>query len=547
MMPGKTVALVWVDVLALRTNVKLGLRRVSTYIFGIFTLLTAWLFYSGIAAFMHMLQDKLASDGDMAAVTMFTGFLNAVFVMTVFSALINGITALYLERDIGFLLAYPLARASLFIARTIRVVTVSTWFSLMMTVPFVLAFGTALGGKYDSVLPPLLSLLAMGLIATAVGLMLLVFLIRLVPPHRLRLVVTALVIVATLVALLLFRTFNVEDIIIKEDVSSLAAFAAPPSLMAGILPGGLITAMLQSMSNPAVSPGFGIWLWVFFSLVLLWGASHLYRPQDGEGASSGGEKSSRRPRRAERSLPLLTTGTIAWKDVLTFIRTPQYNIQGLFLLSMIAIYLFSSYMLGRQGGNEVAPLLNAMLAGFVISISGVRVLLPLVNAEGRGVWVLVSSPFPLSKMLAAKFRVMINLCLMLAAIFTFSTIFLVPQNGTSIALTAGFLVLISVVSAAGALLFGSIYADFTRLDPSLIVAGMAGILYTVVTSLLTFLLTLLFAYPFFVSQHVAIPKVDLPLSWEAALVLTTLATLITIAFAAVSAYWATSHMRRREW
>jgi|GEM_PF-7128201 len=380
-----------------------------------------------------------------------------------------------------------------------------------------------------------------------IGLVLLVTLIRIVPPHRLRLAVTALVIVSTLVVLLLFRTFNVEDIIIKEDVSALAGFAAPPSMVAGLLPGGLIAGMLQSLVLPAVSPGLGIWLWVLAAGVLLWIAARLYRPQDGEATGSGGSKALRRPRKAEGSVPLLATGGIPWKDVLTFIRTPQYNIQGLFLLSMIAIYLFSSYMLGKQATSDVAPLLNAMLAGFVISISGVRVLLPLVNAEGRALWVILASPHPLSKMLGAKFKVMLNLCLGLAAIFTVSTMFLVPQDWATLALTAGFLILVSLVSSAGALLFGSIYADFTRLDPSLIVAGMAGILYTVVTSILTFVLALLFAYPFFVSEGVAIPNVELPLSWEAAGLLTSLATLITMVFVIISAWWAVSHMRRREW
>jgi len=514
------LALAAVDLSHLRANVRRAAGRLSTYLFAVFTLGGLALLYGGSLGFFGSFRSLPPEVARATATVLLAAFFNTLTFMAVFAGFINGLSALYLAEDRHLLKGLPLGQRSLFVARSLRVWLMTLWITFFVTLPLVAALArTLFPGEYSCLrLMAALSLLTV--MGTSLGLCAMTALARVFAPQTMRIAVAATLVVSTLTLLVMFRGLDLEHQVVTGDVKPLAALTGRLSAPLDLLPGTLAVKAALGR-GPGLFPVAGVL--ALLTGLLLWAGAVLFASRREE--ETAARESGRTP--FARGLPLYTAGSLPWKDALTVLRSPQYLVQALFLMSMAAIYGVSIALMRHQGPPGMLAVLNLLLAGMVVAVPGVRVLLPLLNMEGRAVWVLMCAPLSSRKLTWAKYRQMLLVNLALAWCFTLLSAALLPISAWSVAVTGFGLSLVAVGSASSALLMGSLYVDFTRTDPAAIAAGMGGILYTALAVGCALLTALLLAYPLMVTEDLVLPlDTPLPLSPAAAVACAAVAAVL---------------------
>jgi hypothetical protein len=373
-----------------------------------------WLGFLGLGSLsaFRSLQSALGSAAESVALEALAGAFSAGMLLVLFNGMRQSFDTFFLADDLALLFSTPLSRRAIFVAQFLAGMLDNGTYALMMILPPGVAFLYAFAAPWSAYL----WLVAAGLLLlaglTAVGILLDLFVARVVPPARARQVVVTLNILLILGTVLLYNAFSVRMI---EPEQALTFLSRRYVSRQSALP-----AVWMAQSLAALLPARAVSFWRPAALLAgtaggaaalaVWVSGWLY----GRGWSA--TRQAPRRRRRQRAGPArLARGSsplraFLLKDVRYFARDTRSWATLLFGLILLVFFSFSFARDATDESSLAATLTPALFPAMTTGIAA-RWLLAAFAREGEAWWVVQASPLRDEDVLGAKFVLNYALCL----------------------------------------------------------------------------------------------------------------------------------------
>lgn len=370
----------------------LAMLFVTSY--GLFRLSAA--IVRGLQTLERTQPQLLKQIGDLERV--FAAVPGVIFATALFPLLISSVGftlgALYLARDLDVLLVTPVPMRAVFLARFVEGLLPTYFLLFVLLLPALVGFGRAVGygWGYDLALPPILILLP--LLPMSLGMLVTIALVRVLPPQRLRELMTVL---GGLIGVAIYGGTQVLSGRGREiDTTTLANLLRleqswlPTSWAASAL-SAAGTGDLPDLARFGL-PFLALTLGVFGLALTL--AERVYYAGWAAMASTQGRRRGRPRAVPGRSLLRGPTGAILLKDLRMLPRDLQRLSQ---LLIPIGLSMFWIWQITVMRGNRFESPRGAVFSLLVIGLLVCTLIasnigLPSVSREGRGYWLLQLAP-----------------------------------------------------------------------------------------------------------------------------------------------------------
>ncbi|MCG6878127.1 MAG: hypothetical protein LJE96_03105 [Deltaproteobacteria bacterium] len=441
--------------------------------------------------------------GDLLAKELLSMVFLTFFSVLIFSNIIAALSTLYLSKDLEFCHSAPVPLETLFTARAFSSFLNSSWMALIFAIPILGAYGYVYAPGVGFYVSLIHLILAMGLIASGLGILLTMTLVHVFPAQRTRDIILLLSILMVVGLYLLFRFLKPERLVDPEMALSVmqyvSALKAPDS---PYLPTHWITEILWAHLIAGSEMGSEVfYLLLTWSTALtlvfvnIWTASFIY--QDG---FSKAQEAKKRLMGGKRILDLLIClatkpfkpdlAVVMAKDIRVFFRDNTQWSQLLLLFALVVVYVYNFKVLPLE--KSPLPLdflqnglafLNMGLAGFVLAAVGVRFVFTAVSAEGTAFWILRSSPMQLGRYLWGKYFFFLVPMLFLGMILIVVTNNFLQVSRFMMLLSSAtmFFMVFGIVSLG--IGFGAMYPRFDHENIGQVATGFGGLLYMMVSAL----------------------------------------------------------------
>jgi ABC-2 type transport system permease protein len=440
--------------------------------------------------------------GDLLAKELLSMVFLTFFSLLIFSNIITALSTLYLSKDLEFCHSAPVSVEVLFAARAFSTFLNSSWMALIFALPILGAYGYVYAPGVGFYVSLLHLMVAMGLIASGLGILLTMILVHVFPAQRTRDVILLLSILMVVGLYLLFRFLRPERLVDPETALSVmhyvSALKTPDS---PYLPTYWITEILWGRLQGGERAGEGFYLALTWSTALsllvlnIWTACFIYF-----GGFSKAQEAKKRLLGGKRILDLLIRvvtkpfksdlSVMMAKDIRVFFRDNTQWSQLLLLFALVVVYVYNFKVLPLE--KSPLPLdflqnglafLNMGLAGFVLAAVGVRFVFTAVSAEGEAFWILRSSPMSFKRYLWGKFFFFLVPMLFLGLVLIVVTNNFLEVTRFMMLLSSStmFLMIFGIVSLG--LGFGAMYPRFDHENIGQVATGFGGLLYMMVSAL----------------------------------------------------------------
>ncbi len=298
---------------------------------------------------------------------------------------------LYLTSEMELLMVAPIPQTTLFFAKVLEC-SQATWMAGILTAAILIAVGQAQRAPVLYYAFMMLLLLAAMLLATLLGIMLVMGLTRLIPPQRARGMLT-LAIALTSTGMIVFQ---------RSLINNLSGFE------------GAIQALMEATSHPLrLVPGVGLAVGLAGAMLLasyalfqhtFYQSWHGFQEQPAKGALNG--SSTKAARRGV--LDTLVQGFpapvrhIVIKEWVTLAREPQHLLGFIVAPLTMAVLIFP--LISGEGELRLWGFWTLLLYGSLFGLNASLALgLPALAYEGRNIGLLLSTPLPLRALLWGKF------------------------------------------------------------------------------------------------------------------------------------------------
>jgi ABC-2 type transport system permease protein len=422
--------------------------------------------------------------------------------LLLFSNIITALSSYFLADDMQLLQSLPVSRRRIFYVRFFDTVLNSSWMILIFGLPVLLAYGVVHSGGPLYYLLALPGLLLYLLPPAALGVVIACLLVRGFSAQRLREVMALVSGLFLVSVLLLLRTLQPEQLVDPDSFGTLAEFIAvvqAPDI--SWLPSTWLSQLcMWSLGNPVESIGLYAGLLCVASpasvVVARWMVAPIYF-EAWSNAQEAPRKSASRSQSLTSAIDGLTAPlaptyrALLRKDLRLFFREPGQWTQGLLLLGLIAIYLYSVKSLpldvlpmDTQLLENVIAFLNVGVAGAVLASISVRFQFTSISREGRAFWVLHSSPIGARRYLLSKFFMGLWPSLLLGEILVLSTNSMLGVDPFYAFVAAATIALLAVALSGMAVGMGAMYPNFNADSAAQMAAGPGAILFMVLALLL---------------------------------------------------------------
>ncbi|MGH7718002.1 MAG: putative ABC transporter permease subunit [Gemmatimonadaceae bacterium] len=431
------------------------------------------------------------------------GKLLGLIVLSFFSILLlsNIITALssfYLARDLDLLASAPVDWLRLYGAKLVETFVHSSWMVTLMAVPIFGAYGYVYDGGPLFPLIALAAFLPFLLIPTVLGSAITTILVNVFPARRTRDILSLIAVLAAAGLVVLFRLLRPEQLARPEGFRSLVDFVAllrgPTSPM---LPSEWTQRGVMSWltGEPDVLPFYLLWS-TAAAMVVMGAAVHraLYAPGFTKAQESGERWLRGRGTRRVWTRLLAPLGVLrrelVLKEVRVFFRDTTQWSQLILLAVLVVVYVFNVKFLPLRGEGvtffllNLIPFLNLVLAGFVLASIAARFIFPSVSLEGRTLWLLRSSPMPVSSLLWAKYWTGTLPLLGLALAIVGVTNALLQVSAFMMAVSVATIIGMTFALAGMALGLGVLFPQFRTENAAQIPTSFGGLVYMMLAVLL---------------------------------------------------------------
>lgn len=417
--------------------------------------------------------------------------------LLLFSNIVTALSSFFLSEDMQLVQSLPISTRRLFYYRFVDTLASSSWMVLIFGLPVLLAWGAVHGGGPLFYVVATFGLAAYAVPPAALGVTVASLLVRGVSARRLRDLLALLGGVMLIGLLLLLRSLRPEQLVDAQSFETLAEFiAAVRAPDISFLPSTwLVDSCLWALGQPDGLGLLALGLLFVTGPALLPIARWVTAPGWFEAWTKAQEAPPRTASRAQWVLSSLDAATaplpdpfrtVLRKDLRLFLREPGQWTQGLLLLGLVSIYLYSVRSLPLEQmpirqtvlGNVIA-FLNVGVAGSVLAALAVRFHFIAVSQEGRAFWLLHSSPLGARRYLLSKFVIAVIPTFILGEILVLSTNALLRVEPFYAWIAASTVAQLSVGLCGLALGMGAIYPNFKADSAARMASGPAAILFMV--------------------------------------------------------------------
>ncbi|MFH1134854.1 MAG: hypothetical protein V1816_02080 [Pseudomonadota bacterium] len=436
------------------------------------------------------------------------------FAVLLFSNVITALSTFFLSRDLEMIHASPASLENLFWARFTDTLVDSSWMVFLFGLPVFIAYGIVFEAGPVYFLKLLATAVPFLIMATALSVMFVFFLVNIFPARRTKDVLLLLSIMLVIVLYLLFRFMRPERLVNPDAFSSAVAYFASFNTPATpYLPSYWASQVLWPSLAGQGGSDAGFFLALLWSTGLAmavfasWAAGAVYSYGYSKSQEGGG-----RPVATLGPVELLarlagwpfnpTSRVIIAKDIKTFFRDNTQWSQLLLLLALIVIYLYNFKVLDLKRSpigafylQNFISFLNIGLAAFVSASLGVRFVFPAVSQEGFSYWIIRSSPLSLTRFLWTKFWIYSLPLLIVAEILVVLSNYLLNVTPLMMGISTAtiFFLVLGVVGLGVGL--GAVYPRFEAENLAAVATGFGGLIYMIVSAIYVALVVSLEAWP----------------------------------------------------
>jgi ABC-2 type transport system permease protein len=479
------------------------------------------------------------------------------------SNIVTALSSFFLAEDLELLCAAPVPPRPLFAARFLQQLFQSSAMVLAFGLPVLLAFARVAGGPatYAAVLlvlPPLI------VISGALGTVVVLLLVSLLPASRVRSLVVALLFITFLVLYLALRLMEPERLLNPEGFASLitmlTSLSGPSSTLLPPYWGSEVLAV-SFRDAPGLDSGWGLrlaalWTGAGASWTL---ASVLFRRLHAVAFSHSMEgrnvaQLSRLWARL-RGRPLPDEGRIRapgrrapaidWirafasvvppgayremlvKDAKLLLRDASQWSQLVLLLALVFVYLYNFRhfrQIGDAGLVSGLPLylVGLALAGFVTAAVSVRFAFPLVSREGRVMWLLRSAPLRPRQLLASKLLATLPPLVLVAESLSLVSALILGVPARMVLFSGGVAALTALAVGSLSVGLGAFLPDYRAESAAKVAASFGGLVCMSVALVTALTLVALSFYPaYLLNSGVVSPRGPLLAGCLGGMILTT--------------------------
>jgi len=417
--------------------------------------------------------------------------------LLLFSNVITALSSYYLSEDMQLVQSLPISPRRVFYFRFLDTLLGSSWMILIFGLPVLLAYGVVYGGGLGYYALAFGGLLAYLLPPAALGVVIASLLVRGFSASRVRELMGLVSGMFIILLLLLVRALKPERLVDPESFKTLAEFIAVVRTPdASWLPSTWLSEVcVWALGQP--TPGVAINLGLLFLTgpAMVVAARWIVAPLWFEAWTAAQEAPKKSASRSPwvgnlidavtKPLPTVWRALLR-KDMRMFLREAGQWTQGMMLLGLVAIYLYSVASLPLEQipikttllQNAIA-FLNVGVAGAVLAALAVRFNFTAISREGRAFWLLHSSPVGATRYVTSKFLMGLGPTLLLGLTLVISTnamLHVDPLYGYVAAVT---ITLLSFAVTGMAVGLGALYPDFKADNAARMASGPGAILFMV--------------------------------------------------------------------
>jgi ABC-2 type transport system permease protein len=431
--------------------------------------------------------------GDILGYKLMSMILIVSFALLIFSSILTALSKLYLSRDLQLVHAMPVSGYKIFAARWIDSTVESAWMVVIFTLPIFLSYGIVYRAGAFYYINTVMALVPLMINASAVGTVMVMLAVNVVPASRLKSIFIFLGILSFVVIYLAVRLSRPELLVDPEVFDTamvyITSLQTPSS---SILPstwaydsirGGLSGALSSGLFNTALSWSFAATM--VFVLVFVADAIYFKGYSKTQTAAVRLFKNRAAGGRYLNFLPG-PVKSFAIKEIKTFLRDQTQWSQLFLIAALVVIYVYNFKVLPLEKSpiktvylQNLFSFLNMGLALFVLTAVSARFAYPAVSQEREAFWLVKSSPLSLKSFLWIKFFVYYFPLLILTEVLIVLTNILLSVTPFMMALstiTVFFLVPGIVAMGIG---FGAAYPDFKAENPAQTVTSFGGLVFMI--------------------------------------------------------------------
>jgi len=483
---------------ALRKHSRLKIAVVAA--FGVGYWAGAYFLFRGAFQFMERFLPGL---GELLVNRLFYLFFLATFIMLVFSNMILVYSLTYKSKEVEFLTVMPLRHATIFKWKLGEALFFSSWASLFMAGPLILAYGIDRSATFTYYLSVPAFLLPFLLIAAGVGGSLMVVLVRFFP--RRKFLAAFMVVLIVVGAMLLLRkpaptsegdTLE-SPLPVLDDMMRFARVSRSELLPSTWLVKGML---LEARGDPesawwAKDKLMGLGMLWSNGLMAILGCCLL----GGRMFYSGWSRS----RSLGRSKVLRWRGDLIgrlsflWrflnppmramvtKDLKVFWRDPAQWGQFVIFFGLLGVYILNlrnlSYHEFPPFFKNVISFMNLAAAALTLGTLTTRFVFPQMSLEGSKFWVVGLAPLPVEKILLEKFLLCLVCSTLLAGGLTLLSGLMLGLDSTTVVISSVAMLMICFGLSGLSVGLGALFPNFASDNPARIVSGFGGTLALVLS------------------------------------------------------------------
>ncbi|MGD9732699.1 MAG: hypothetical protein AB7U45_11005 [Desulfamplus sp.] len=475
---------------------------------------------------------QIEEMGDILAFKLLSMVIITIFSLLIFSNILNALSKLYLAKDLKLVHSMPVESYRIFLARGIETTIDSSWMVILYTFPLFVAYSLIYQTGITFYIITILSLIILAIAASAIGSILVMAAVVIVPASRIRTLFVFLGLSLFILLYIAFRILRPERLVDPEVFSAtLFYFKSMSTPSSPFLPSTwCYDAVLAALKGEIAISCFHIIISLSFVLFAGFVISFIADIFYFNGVSKAQTSAARLFGSARFDIPFTSklsgrVRALVEKEIKTFFRD-QTQWSQLFLIgALICIYIYNFKVLPLERSpiqtiylQNMLAFLNMGLAFFVlIAITG-RFAFPAISMEGEAIWIIRSCPINLNSFMWIKY------CIYLFPLMILTLILII---GTNILLkVVPFMMVLSCINTIfivpGVLSLGiglgAAFPSFKSENPAQSVTSYGGLLFMILSALFIGVVIVLQAGPVYMilsSQFKSKPLAFFDMAWIA--------------------------------
>jgi len=499
----------------LRALVRRDFISIMKFVVGIIVvLLFAVGAYGLFYAIFNYLKDVQDIGPLIADRTVSIGFL-AFFLMLFISNAIGSITTIFRSSETEFLLTKPQPYTSVFSARFTDNLFYSSWATLIVGIPLILAYGRVY--KIKAIFMPVLvsfGILPFVALPAYMGSALTILLFLVTKRVGFRKALTFFVLLCGVVVIFFVREGGAPALImnIRGDIRLLNYYLQNLATASNpYLPNVWFLELLRSAKAnswgdvlfwASLLTSTALAFWVF---LLIFARKYYFTAYLSSAESLGRKTKLTFNDPTKGLLWKILLGlpqdmkAIIIKDFRLFVRDSGQWGQFTLLVSLLLLYLVNLRLVPMNIRNEfwqtVISFTNFAFCGYILATLSVRFVFPSISMEGRSMWRILTSPMAVERMFWAKFMSAFAVFFTIAEIVAVVSNGMLAQSGFMMVLTASGILLMSVSLTSLSVGLGAIFPSFDSQNPARIASGGGGMIAALLSLAYVGLMVVLLALP----------------------------------------------------